>query len=109
MFILGCQSIVRLVVFLHPGDLWIAGVGKANIIRLAVVLHRGDLAGRAAPGQILPDQALASRTLVGQSPPSQSHPQLRPNVESHLKISRTSGRRRMVLLSVEFQAINKQE
>lgn len=91
------------------GDLVMAKGDNAN--RPVQILDRRRLVGRsAALRQILTGQTSASRTLPGQSGASQNHPQLRPNVESHLKISRTSGRRRrMVSLSVEFQAINEQE
>jgi hypothetical protein len=98
-------------------------------LRSVPVLDRGDLAGdlvtdkadkasnppvqlldlrrladQSAPGQLPRDWALAGRTL-----PGQKRLQLRHPVESLLKVNRTSGRRRMVSLSVEFQAINEQE
>lgn len=55
------------------------------------LLDRRRLAGRlVALRQILTGQTLASRTLPGQSEASQSHHQLRPPLESLLKVSPTS-------------------
>ena len=109
MFTLGYQLVLesrRSVRVLDRGDLArdLVGVKEDNTNRPVRLLDLSRLANQSAPGQLPPHQVLAGRTL-----PGQKRLQLRHPVESLLKVNRTSGRRPMVSLSVEFQAIYEQE